>query len=168
MDSSHGYTLVELVVVLALMGTLLGFVVPRIDAIVPGGVEKTAIRWLTTTPHALRQKALSENRTYILILDRGLGRAWISHSGHLTDAERVRAVEAGIRLPSSLQVRLLSAGRPDGPGPDRWTVRFHPNGTADGAVIDLTDTDGIEWSLLIEPYLPTVKVVRGHWDANVS
>lgn len=165
MAGRHGYTLVELVVVLALMGTLLGFVVPRIETVLPGGVENTAVRWLTTTPRMLKQKALSENRPYALVIDKSLGRAWISHRGQ-TEAERLRAVDAGIRLPASLQVRNPATDRNGGLSPDRWVVQFHPNGTADGAVIDLTDADGSEQSLLIEPFLPAVKVVRGHWHAK--
>ena len=62
----NGFTLVELIVVMALISTLFAFSIPRFhDALLINKTKKTS-RWIIGTVKALKENALQEHRHYTL------------------------------------------------------------------------------------------------------
>ena len=66
---SSGYTLIELVVVVAMLGTLLGLGVPRMaERFFINDVDATE-KWLKTETIRLREKAQQTQTTHVLRID---------------------------------------------------------------------------------------------------
>jgi len=152
----RGFTLIELVVVTALISLLLVFAIPRFqDVSIFQGSNKIS-RWIMLKVGSLKDRAIKERRVYILHIGTDSGEMWVSGEGMDEEArekarESARSLPAGYRISDvALPVRgKIAVGRVD--------IRFYPKGYSDKAMIHLEDDDGNYLSFLIEPFLTQVK-----------
>lgn len=155
-NRSSGYTLLELIVVIALIGILLSFSLPRFrDSFLTDNSKKVS-RWFMIKVQALKQEALKNRKQYILHLDMSDDKMWVTHEG-MSEEEAEAAAQGGYDLPENIAVidveypggEKISFGRAD--------IRFYKGGYSDKVLIHLEDDDNNRTSLLIEPFLPKVK-----------
>lgn len=135
--ASHGFTLVELLVVLAIGGLLLAVTPPLITAALPGVELKAAAR---RTAGALRQ-------TREIAIGSGKDAAWLLdiESGRYRVGEDQRAG----RLPDGIDVKLVAA-REEMRNDRLGAIRFYPDGTSSGGRVILMRGDtgyqvGVNW-----------------------
>jgi prepilin-type N-terminal cleavage/methylation domain-containing protein len=157
LDRKNGYTLIELIVVIALISILLFFSIPRFRQNVLLESSKEATRWIMIKVGFLKKSAVRDNEAYILHVSFDSGRLWISKATS-SDEERLDAERTGYELPKD--IRLLDV---EFPGKEKVTtgradIYFHPKGYSDKAVIHIQDEDAQPLSFLIEPFLPKVKI----------
>lgn len=67
--SNHGYTLIELVVVILIIGIALSLVLPGLEGVVPEYRIKSAARRIASTVQLARSQAISTGRTYHIVYD---------------------------------------------------------------------------------------------------
>ena len=126
--AASGFTLVELLVVFAIMGLLVGIVSGSFDKLRDGTQYRDTLRSMLSDLRDARQRASAEGREIRFRLDLAQRRYGI-------DGVTPRAI------PESLQVRATVAGKeltPDSVA----AIRFLPQGGATGGSIDLVRAAG--------------------------
>jgi prepilin-type N-terminal cleavage/methylation domain-containing protein len=163
----YGFTLVELVVVIALIATLLTLTLPRID--IAGIFRNRAMgaEELGRRVEEIRHLAIREDRDFSLHLDGQGTRLWLTHSGmDETDLENSRS--QAMLLPGHLRItgmifaetfRHKTADLRE-TGSER-TIRFNRNGYADGVILHVTDR-GVPVSLKVAPFLMVIETIDRH------
>ena len=154
-----GFTLIELIAVISIIGIMLFFAAPRVGVLSDAGDEKTVSRWINVQVHALKERALSEQKQYTLRV--GLDANSLTVISGLLTEEDHEEIEARKQKEYILPpgVRLMDVQYP-GKGvvtSGKTDIRFYPKGYSDKAVIHIQDDDQVIRSFLIEPFLPSVK-----------
>ena len=150
----HGFTLLELIVVIALLGTMLIFTVPRFHETLFLDKTKTGSRWIIGKVQALKESALRNQKQYSLHINLDTEQFWETDASMSADELENAALNAG-PLPSGLKIAdieyplrgKITSGQTD--------ITFYKNGTSDKVLIHLQDGDEYV-SYLIEPFLSEV------------
>jgi prepilin-type N-terminal cleavage/methylation domain-containing protein len=151
-----GYTLLELIVVMALIGIVFFFAVPRFEGSFLIDDAKQSSRWLIGKLQTLREEALRTRRQQVLHIDLDANRLWETTEA-MTPEEADRAVRRAQRPPGGgrvISVDFPSQGRVNA---GRADIRFSRDGHSDRALIHLQNGDTTT-SFLLEPFLSRVKM----------
>lgn len=145
----HGFTLVELLVVLAIAGMILAVTPPMLSNALPGLQLKAAARQTANALRLTREIAIAQGRPMQWSLDIETGVYRIAPGGR------------GGTLPAGLEISLLSAAD-EGAGASSGGIRFFPDGTATGGRVMLARNGhgyqvGVNWL--------TGRVLIADWDA---
>jgi prepilin-type N-terminal cleavage/methylation domain-containing protein len=150
-----GYTLLELIVVMALIGIVFFFAIPRFEGSFLTDDANRSARWLVGRLQALREDALRSRRLQTLHVDLESGRLWSTAEGmppeQLELARRRAQLPAGggrvVAVEFAGQARM-SAGRAE--------IRFFGDGHTDRVLLHLRSGDQVA-SFLLEPFLAQVR-----------
>lgn len=162
-EKHAGYTLIELIVVIALISLVLFVTVPRFQTARSTDDIKAASRYIMIKTQSLKNMALQENKRYIMVINVNAGRIWIADDT-MSEEEREKASRTAFELTDDLRITDVAFPDRETVGTGLAEIYFHPGGYSDKALIHMQDADGDWSSLLIEPFLPTVKF----YDDNVS
>jgi prepilin-type N-terminal cleavage/methylation domain-containing protein len=154
--TNSGFTLIEIVTVLALISLTLLIAVPRIPNTLFIDETKKTSRWIITKVQVLKDRATREQKRYALHIDMSIKKMWISNDG-MSDEERRAAEQKGFKLPPNIRIKdvefpdnkIISFGQTE--------IFFYPKGYSDQAVIHLENKEK-QISFRIEPFLSTVKL----------
>lgn len=159
-----GYTLIELIVVLILLGLMFGLTVPRFrQAMVYDSLDGTALRFIGLVQN-LREKALSEQVAYVLHIDIRGRKIW-SYAVTASEEEQVTAREGAYELPVDIRIEDLWTWR-DGKLYEEGTIRFSRKGYIEQSMIHLRSDEGRRVSLELTPFLGSIKTHEGYVDFN--
>lgn len=151
-----GYTLLELIVVMALIGIVFFFAIPRFEGSFFFDDAKRSSRWLIGKLQALREEALRTRRQQVLHLDLDTGRLWVT-SEAMTAEEMDRAIQRAQALPGGGRVVSLDFAQQGRISAGRADIRFFGDGHTDRVLIHLRNGDAYT-SFLLEPFLSQVKM----------
>jgi prepilin-type N-terminal cleavage/methylation domain-containing protein len=165
--SSHhikGYTLIELVVVIVLLGLMFGVAIPKFrQALLSDSLDTTALRVIGLVQN-LREKAISGQVSYILHLDIREKRIW-AIAGTASEEEQETARDRAYELPEDIRIQdVWSWNR--GKFFDEGTIRFSRKGYIEQSMIHLQSEDGREVSLELTPFLGSIKIHEGYVDID--
>ena len=118
-----GFTLVELLVVLAILALVVALGVPAFQRVLPGLQLKSGAETVATAMREARGLAIGTNTEIALVIDID------EHSLRLGDSPPVR-------LPPGLALTLLTARR-EVIGSGSGRIRFYPDGTSTGGRVTL-------------------------------
>ena len=156
-DRTAGFTLIELIVVIALISTMLFFSLPRLQGNPFVDDANKSTRWLIGKISALREKAVRNGRRYSLHLDLDTGRIWET-SATMSPAELERAaLNNSYALPDGVRLVDVEFALKGKQNSGLAQITFYWAGYADKALIHLQE-DETSRSLLIEPFLSDVTV----------
>jgi prepilin-type N-terminal cleavage/methylation domain-containing protein len=153
---NSGFSLIEIVIVLALISLTLLVAVPRIPDTLFTDETKKASRWIMTKVQVLKDRSGREQKRYALHIDISIKKMWISNDG-MSDEELLAAERKGFKLPPNMRImdvefpdnKIISFGQTE--------IFFYPKGYSDQAVIHLENKEE-QISFRIEPFLSTVKL----------
>lgn len=165
---AHGFTLLELALVLALIGLIATLVVPRLDVLSGAELDSTS-RSISQRIRYLREEAARRGVWIRMIVEPA--------NGIVRAEEGVESLEGWsfvpgegpwyqpLRIPESLRVDL------DGPGvratPEGYPAAlFAADGFADPAAFRLVDESGRVVSILVEPARTRPRIVDGAFQAG--
>ena len=162
-----GFTLLELVVVIGLLGLMLVMTVPRFRQALMTNELKASTRKIVGLVRGVRDKAIRDHSAYLLHIEIGAGRFWVTADG--SSAEEVTlAKDNGFRLPAEvrvLDVWLRSRGKlTDGEA----VIRFSRKGYVEQSVIHLGAEEGDRMSLVLTPFLGEIKTYEGYHEIEPS
>lgn len=152
-QANHGFTLIELIVVMTLVSIIFFVATPRFSAFLFGDDADTTLRWLMVKIRHLKQTAVSEQKDYALHLDFENNTMWVTDDGMETEEALVKAQEQAYRLPEGvhlLDVEYYNSGRL---ALGIASIRFLKRGYSDRAIIHFSGRDENPHSVLIEPFL---------------
>lgn len=158
--NTKGFTLIELIVVMALLGIMIAFSVPRLHGTIFLDDTKKSSRWLIGKIQALKEAAIQSQKQYVLHIDIDTDRVWDTNESMSAD-DLEKATLNAYALPGAIKVMdvefpvagKIISGRAD--------IRFYKAGYTDKALIHIQD-DNQQLSFLIEPFLPQVKLFEKH------
>lgn len=159
---NSGFTLVELVVVMALMGIIIGFALPRFHQMTDSDPTDDLVKWIRFKALALREKAQIQQSPWALVIDFSAGEIRTepaeappddAESSEQTPEPKIerRPMAEGVRIVDV----VLAPDKKQSTG--EVSIRFYPDGYADPAFIHVRDGEGLYRSLKIEPFLPRVR-----------
>jgi len=151
-----GYTLIELVVVMALISIMFFVALPRFQESVLTDQSKKASRWIMTKTRHLKQQASRQKIDFVLHVDMEDGKLWVSNRDMEEEALEKARNEA-YRLPESLSIMDVEFARRGVVETGEAEILFYAKGYSDKAVIHLQHEDSGQYSFLIEPFLPQTK-----------
>ena len=180
MRSSKGMTLIEIMVVMAILGGILAVAAPRLFT--TGNQMRSAVRKLAVMTRDMRNNARLYNVTtrLAITMDDDKGHSYNVESAQgsvleltedqrkdlerLTEAQRegaakkatfeqeTRVLKKPITLPRGLYFGGVEVARKTGETTSGTAyVQFLPQGLADEAVIYLTDRKSLNWTIAINP-----------------
>jgi prepilin-type N-terminal cleavage/methylation domain-containing protein len=153
---ASGYTLLELIVVMALIGIVFFFAIPRFEGSFFLDDAKQSSRWLIGKIQALREEALRTRRLMVLHIDLDTGWLWET-SEAMTPEEADRAIRRAQRLPGGGRVVSLDFAPQGKVSEGRADVQFYGDGHTDRVLIHLRHGDTYT-SFLLEPFLSQVRM----------
>lgn len=150
----NGFTLMELIVVMALLAILLIFSVPRLHETLFLDESKTSSRWIIGKIQALKEAAVRNQKHYTLHIDLDTDHYWETDESMPAEdlegaAMQTKPLPDGLKIADiEFPVRgKISSGRTD--------ITFYKNGYSDKALIHTRDGEAYV-SYLIEPFLSEV------------
>ncbi len=157
---NRAFTLIELIVVTALISIMLVVAIPRLEGgLFSDGGDQTA-RWIIANVSQLKEKAVLDQKTYLLNVSPDTQRMWIT-TEEMSDADADTAREEGYRLPRGVNIDHVAFSRDDRVSTGTIPIGFYPQGFSDRAVIRIRTNDGDRMAFFIEPFLARVDLVRG-------
>jgi prepilin-type N-terminal cleavage/methylation domain-containing protein len=152
--SIGGFTLMELIVVMALLTIMLVFSVPRFHETLFLDESKTGSRWIIGKIQSLKEASVRNQRNYTLHFDLDTDHYWETDDS-MPDQDIEDAAMQTKPLPEGLKIAdiefpvrgKVSSGRTD--------ITFYKNGYSDKALIHAQDGESYV-SYLIEPFLSEV------------
>ncbi len=157
---NRGFTLVEMIVVTALISIMLVVAIPRLDGgIFSDGSDETS-RWIIAIVRQLKEKAIAEQKTYLLNVSPDVQRIWVSEAD-MAETDTDAAREKGHSLPRGVNIDHVAFSKTERFASGTIPIGFYPNGYSDKAVIRIRTNDGDRLAFFIEPFLSRVNLVRG-------
>jgi prepilin-type N-terminal cleavage/methylation domain-containing protein len=152
---NEGFTLIELIVVISLISLMLFFAIPRFQVDVLSDNTNKVSRWIMLKVHALKEKAVHEQKLYVLHLSLDSNKLWVT-SDIMSEEELQTAALNGYELPEN--IKLLDVEYPDEEkiSVGRADIHFYKKGYSDKAIIHISSNDNEILSLLVEPFLSRV------------
>lgn len=151
-----GYTLLELIVVMALIGIVFFFAIPRFEGFFFSDDAKRSSRWLIGKLQALREEAQRTRRLQVLHIELDTGRLWET-SEAMTAAEMDRALLRAQTLPGGGRVVSVEFAQQGRANAGRADVRFFGDGHTDRVLIHVKSGDTYT-SFLLEPFISQVRM----------
>jgi prepilin-type N-terminal cleavage/methylation domain-containing protein len=159
---TSGYTLIELIVVLVLLGLMFGLVVPKFrQAVLSDSLDTTSLRIIGLVED-LRERAISHQVSYVLHLDIRKKELW-SFASNASAEEQETARERAYQLPVDVIIEDIWSWS-GGKLYDEATIQFSSKGYIEQSMIHLQSDDGRQLSLELTPFLGSIKIHDGYVD----
>jgi prepilin-type N-terminal cleavage/methylation domain-containing protein len=142
-----GFTLLEVVVVLALLALLMGLVLPGLQRTVKRERERSNLRQLTTVLRLARSEAATRHQRVRLFLDLKTQQYWLEGSNR-------RGVLSGKRV-GDIHLVWQDATR------RRGYIAFYGDGTSSGGKLSIQDSTGRRYNIEVEIITGKVSLKTG-------
>lgn len=151
---STGFTLLELIVVITLLGIMLVFTVPRFHETLFLDEGKKSARWIIGKVRALKEAAIRNQKNFTLHIDLDTQRYWETDESMSAETRESAALNAA-SLPGDLKIADIEYPIRGKISSGQAAIMFYKTGYTDKLLIHLQD-DAEYVSFLIEPFLSEV------------
>ena len=160
---NNGFTLIELIVVISLMGIIIFVAVPRFHNETMTDNTKKVARWIMITSQSLKEKSFSEQKLYTMHIDMESRQFWVTGES-MSEEDVLKTGQQQFLIPDDVEV--LDVEFPDNNKiiSGLADICFYPDGHSDMALIHIRNDDNNQFSLIIEPFLSKVKLYEKYSD----
>jgi len=160
-EDATGFTLLEMIIVLFLLGGLLSVIIPRIS--LGDSLGSVGRRWVGALK-SFQEMAVATQKTVRVYVDLDRGMYWpMVVEGNQEKIPFDAAWATPISLPESIRFSdfQVGAGRKES---GRAELFFYPNGRIDHATMHLADSNNNIIGILIEPVTANIRVMDQRID----
>ncbi len=169
MSTNRGFTLIELIVVISLIGLLAGISAPRFQAAMTSdGIRRTSAKIMGTVAH-LKNRAVKERTNYNLIFDVSGNRIWIEEEkppgkkSSTQDETKEEDVSAdAYELSDGISITDIEFADDNIVTSGRAKIHFNREGWSSMAAIHIAADDDEHMTFIIEPFLDRVEVFKSY------
>ena len=159
----RGYTLIEFIVVVALIGIMLGVSAPKIrDALFTDPLKGTA-RKMVGLIHEARNESIRIHEAHTLHMDMGSSRFWMDRAA-MNDEEMNMARKNGHALSDGVKIQDVWLAGKGKKSAGETQIRLNEKGYIQPSAIHLSCEDGRQWTLVLSPFLGKVKILEKYVD----
>jgi prepilin-type N-terminal cleavage/methylation domain-containing protein len=180
-DSAGGFTLIELMVVVVLIGVMAAMIIPEMKGTFEDALLRSTSRELINVFSIAGSRAVSVNQVLQVRLDRQTGQYAVlkrvregGRESRFVPALDVPGGQGKLDTRISIQIHVpgeentqaaaetppaVIEGAPQGPDSEN-AIAFYPDGTADAREIVLRDNEGFRLGLRINPVTARVHIVE--------
>ena len=171
-QNSQGFTLIELMTVIVIIGIMTAMIIPEMKGTFEDALLRSTARELINTFELASSRSVSLNQNLRLELDTTQNRYVITRrkrAGRMEEflpLEDVKGSEGQLDKRISLEIRRPGQ-EPSGddainvaPEVVSEGIQFHPDGTADAALVLLKDREGFQLGLRINPITGRVRLIE--------
>ncbi|MFC1534075.1 Tfp pilus assembly protein FimT/FimU [Thermodesulfobacteriota bacterium] len=163
LQDAKGYTLIELIVVIALIGLVMSLTVPRFQSAILTDDLKGTTRKITGLIRTLRNEAIREQKTFYLKFDLESNRFWIDYPA-MTEEERGLKRESASSFPAGVQILDIWYRGEGKKMSGEMSILFSKRGYIQPSIIHLGSEDGRKYTLVLSPFLGRVKILEDYVD----
>jgi Tfp pilus assembly protein FimT len=156
-ESPAGFTLIELIVIVALVSLMLFMAIPRFQDTFLSDERRKMANWIMFSTQSFREKAIREQVSYVLHVDIDNQRMWMSIE-NWTEESLEHSAKKGYEIKKNLKIidvehqqrGKITSGTAD--------IHFYSKGYADRAFIHVEEKGEKQFSFLVETFLPEIKM----------
>ena len=172
--SSSGFTLLELIVVIALIGIMLVVSVPTLQNTLIDDRLKGTCRKIIGLVKSVRELAAREQQPYFLNIDRNENRIWYEkdmEAGAAEEEEEAEETEETedrqeLNIPDEVQISEIWTRSEGEYSDDQHRIWVSSKGYMDQTVLHVTDDDDNIISLHFSPFLDNVRLYDEYTQAQ--
>ena len=150
-NQNDGFTLIELIVVMALIGLMLFFTLPRLQDNPFLDDSKQSSRWLIGKVQSLKESAIRDQKQYSLHFDLDSGRIWETNESMSPEDIESAALNSSYALPDDLRIIDIEYPQKGKIYSGQTEIIFYKAGYTDKALVHMQEGDTY-LSFLIEPF----------------
>lgn len=159
---SQGFTLVELVLVMLVIGIIAAITVPRASGLLDRQNMRRSINVVRGTARYLQARAALTKRTYRLTLDLEKQTMSACYLTEDTCKKENNRVLRDYTFPNQVEILDVVGANGEKIQEGEAATHFHPSGIAEASLIHLSGADAERMTLIIEPLTGRLKVVEGY------
>jgi general secretion pathway protein H len=156
---NKGFTLLELIVVMVLIGIVTSFTVPRIADFLFADQLKGTVRKLVGLINQTSLLAQQRQVSYLLTYDAGQHRFKVEPEQQEEAGKDAGERIGGLPLARSVTVKYLWSWYGGTRSAKEFVIRFSKNGYIEPTIIHLQEEGGDELSVVLSPFLGKVRIV---------
>ncbi len=161
-SENSGFTLLELLVVMALAAMMISFAVPNIRSALYTDPLKSTARRLTGLVAEAGQDAVATHTPRLLVYD-AAKRTFRLETAAGENGDSGKA-SSRLAVPEAVQVTDIMSVHGGTRSSGRMEIRFSSQGYVDKTLIHLRDDDGREMTLVLSPFLGVSRILAGYLD----
>jgi len=165
LKNNRGFTLIEMVVVLALVALLLAVTLPRLAVNPFSDTKRQTTLWIANKIQQLKEQSLRGARSHTLHIDIDAGHLWSTHAGMRAD-EIDHARQGGYTLPEGARIEYVEFPQSAPQTAGEAEIMFFEKGHSQMALIQARFANTSRRAFLIEPFLPRVKIYEEPLQIN--
>jgi len=159
----QGFTLLEIMVVVIVMGVMLSLVIPRLSELGEANLKQSA-RHLTGMIRFLHDEAQAKKAVFKLRFDVQGGRYWVEIFDE--PSREFKRYHSDMTGEGSLSGQTSFRDVQAGSHPDDPSILFTPDGWVEQAFIHLKDGDDKPFTLIVKPLMGDTELRDGYVEAQ--
>jgi prepilin-type N-terminal cleavage/methylation domain-containing protein len=162
-DKEEGFTLLELIVVMTLIGLMLSISIPSLREAFFTDPLKSTTRKVIGLVTAVRELAVRSQQPYLLHIDRLENRIWYEKEFVTApDQQKSTQKEAEVKFPESVRISGIAAGSDIASSQDQAVIWISKQGYMEDTVIRIEDKQGnhlnVQFYAFLDPALVSDQV----------